>query len=87
MTAQPGFDLGFLYRESGGLAVVVRYIESCGKDAGVDRWRFYLYYEPHLAATHFERSAEAAEAFLARHKALTWAEYGAWRAAWEGRAA
>ena len=78
---------GFLYR--GDLAETRRiyFIEYFGKDSSFDRWRFSLYYAPHLAATHFEHSEEDARRFLDRHQKYTSPDYSAWRGAFEAGAA
>lgn len=74
---------GFLYRGDEPETVRVMFIEYKGKDISFNRWRFSLYYETHMAATHFEPSAEAAERFMARHKPLVWPDYSEWRASLE----
>ena len=76
--------LGFTYTgEFQTNPVNVGYIEYKGKDISFDRWRFSLYYEPNMAALHFEHSEQAANEFLSKHQRETHADYTEWSTTYE----
>ena len=58
---------------------IIRYVDYKGKDISFDRWRFDLYYMPHLAETHFENSEADALAFLEKIKGKVYEDYDAFR--------
>ena len=72
---------GFLYTgEYAKDAIKVLFIEPKGKDVSFPRWRFSLYYDKYLAATHFEYSEEGANNFLAKnnHKCFSEHDFDKW---------
>jgi hypothetical protein len=67
---------GFQFKDFySGLSHQVYFMECKGKDISFPRWRFSLYYEPHLAMTHFVDSEEAYNQFIDSHKDECFSDY------------
>ena len=76
---------GFLYRDDDPPHAWrhIRFVEQGGRDprTDVNRWRFTLYYDAHLAITHFEYSEAAAQEFARRADVCfnTYEDFMAWK--------
>ena len=57
----------------------VFYMECKGRDISFPRWRIDLYYDLHLAMTHFEENETDYLAFIERHKEQCFDDYTAYK--------